>query len=473
MLFLNRTEEMERLDRTLGRRAGGLVVVYGRRRIGKTRLLLEWVAKHSGLYTVADQSTPEIQRRYFAEAVAQRLTGFADVAYSDWQSLFARLAREAKANNWRGPIVIDELPYLVVTSPELPSILQKWLDHAAKDARLVVAVAGSSQRMMQGLVLSASAPLYGRAQEILPLAPLEATWLQKVFPRQSLKSQIEAYSAWGGVPRYWELAADEAGSLMNVIDRLVLDPLGPLHREPDRLLLEEIPSAVELRPILDAIGSGAHRLTEIAARTGHKATSMSKPLARLLEMDLIYRETPFGEGEKKSKRSVYKIADPLFRLWFRVVAPHRGLLAVAEPRERLRLLERFWMRLVAEGWEELCRRRLPRLNPEHPLQQLGPWGAAARWWHGNQPEWDLVSLSRDGTRLLLGEVKWSPRPLGKGRLEKEARQLAEKAPPDLPKALAGLGATRALFVPMADADVSRRLIGIHIVEGRELLKQVP
>ncbi len=469
MLFLNRSQEMERLDRMIQRRAGGLVVLYGRRRVGKTRLLLEWVGKHSGLYTVADQSASGIQRKYFAEAIAQNLPGFADVSYPDWGTLLTRLAREAKACKWRGPIVIDELPYLVMSSPELPSVLQRWVDHDAKDARLIIAVAGSSQRMMQGLVLAASAPLYGRATEIISLTPLDATWLRVVFPKQSVNAQIEAYSAWGGVPRYWELAAEERGTQKAIVDRLVLDPLGSLHREPDRILLEEVPSAVELRPILDAIGSGAHRLSEIASRTGNKATSMSRPLLRLQEMNLVRRETPFGESEKKSKRALYKISDPHFRLWFRVVAPNRGLLASAEPRDRSRLLDRFWKQLVAEGWEELCRQRLPRLRRGHPIERLGPWGPASRWWHGNKPEWDVVSQSLDGKRILVGEVKWSPGSMSQTRLEREVDLLNKKLLPSLPGSMSELEVTRVLFVSSLESGATKRLRGVRIVDGAGLL----
>src|SRR5262245_59776082 len=110
MFFLNRKAELERLDRLVTRKNAGLVVVYGRRRIGKTRLLLEWSRRHAGLYTVADQSAVEIQRRYLAEAVGTRLPGFAEVEYRDWQALLARLAREARSTGWRGPIIFDELP---------------------------------------------------------------------------------------------------------------------------------------------------------------------------------------------------------------------------------------------------------------------------------------------------------------------------------------------------------------------------
>ncbi len=466
MLFVNRLEEMHRLDRIAARSTGGFAVLYGRRRVGKTRLLVEWAAKHEGLYTVADQSTAEIQRGYFAASIAQHLTGFADVEYPDWRSLFSRLAQEAKTQGWRGPIIIDELPYLVLSSPELPSVLQRWLDHQAKEARLIVAVAGSSQRMMQGLVLSASAPLYGRAQEIIPLAPLDAAWLPNVFPKYSSKSIIEAFAAWGGIPRYWELASEEHGSLKKRLDRLVLDPLGPLHREPDRILLEEIPSAVELRPILDAIGFGAHRPTEIAGRIGHKVTSMSKPLSRLLEMNLIAREIPFGENEKKSKRSLYKIADPLFRLWFRVVAPHRALLATAQASDRIALLDRFWPRLVAEAWEDLCRQRLPML---HAKLGSGSWGPASRWWRGNQPEWDVVSATQKGEQLLLGEAKWIVGRISRARIEREIGLILKRVAPDLPKPFDDAETIRVLFVPKRAPNMPKRVSGVHIVDAAMLL----
>ena len=124
MKFLDREEESARLDRLARSRGGSFAVVYGRRRIGKTRLLLEWAAKHNGLYTVADQSSSHVQRQYFAKAAAGFLEGFADVEYPDWRSLLVRLAQEGKRLKWRGPIIFDEFPYLVLSSPELPSVTQ-------------------------------------------------------------------------------------------------------------------------------------------------------------------------------------------------------------------------------------------------------------------------------------------------------------------------------------------------------------
>jgi AAA+ ATPase superfamily predicted ATPase len=117
MLFLNRVAELERLDELAVAREARLAVVYGRRRVGKTRLLLEWTARHGGLYTVADQSAPEVQRRYLALALTAVFPGFADVQYPDWAGLLTRLARDAQAARWSGPLVIDELPYLALGAP--------------------------------------------------------------------------------------------------------------------------------------------------------------------------------------------------------------------------------------------------------------------------------------------------------------------------------------------------------------------
>lgn len=449
MRFVNRREEMARLERLATVKEGGLAVVYGRRRIGKTRLLLEWCARCEGLYTVADHSTAEIQRRYAAEAIAAQLPGFADVEYRDWQTFLTRLAREGQAAQVRGPFIFDELPYLVLSAPELPSVLQRWVDHEARSAGLVVAVAGSSQRMMQGFVMAGDAPLYGRAREILEIGPLDPIYIKETFALAGPSDLIETYAAWGGVPRYWELASGLEGGVRSHIDQLVLDPLGPLHREPDRLLIEEVPSALDARPVLDAIGAGAHRISEIAGRIGHAATSLWRPLDRLISMGLVRREVPFGESEKETRRSLYKIDDPFFRCWFRVVAPHRAQFAVASRQTRRRVLDRFWQELVAQAWEDLCRKRLPRVSESRRLGVAGPWGPAGRWWKGNLPKWDIVAESVDGRRLLLGDAKWSARPFAAVELQRVIRELISRPAPILPQRYRQHVQVRALFVPAA------------------------
>ncbi len=469
MRFVNRKNEMARLNDLAKRGDAGVAVIWGRRRVGKTRLLLEWVAGHGGLYTVADQSAPEVQRRYFSEALAARFSGFHEATYPDWGALLRRLAQEAAAHSWRGPLVLDEFPYLAAASPELPSILQRWLENEAAGAKLVVALAGSSQRMMQGLVPSPSAPLYGRAAEALQIEPLLPGYLVEGLELSDPLDGVRTYAAWGGIPRYWELAAECIGNLDSAVDRCVLDPLGPLHREPDRLLQEETPPAVSLRPILDVIGLGAHRLSEIAGRVGQPATALGRPLGRLMELGLLRREIPHGEPEKGGKRALYRIADPFVRMWFRMVAPHRALLAQAPVEVRLGLWREAREALFAEAWEELCRACVARLSAgKSPLAGLGPWAPAARYWSAGGPEWDVVARSVDGRRLLLGEAKWSGRPVSAAELAGIAAELEAKGVPQV--AMRRTEVVRAAFVPRLESAAAAAVpAGCHTVEAEEVL----
>ena len=408
MDFLDRDDEMRRLDGAL-QRPGAFAVLWGRRRVGKSRLLIEWSRRQNGLYTVADQSAPVVQRRYLAAAVAERFPGFADVEYPDWRSFFVRLSDEAKKARWRGPFILDELPYLIAAEPNITGTLQNWLDAPGRELSLLVS--GSSVQMMHGAILDGGAPLYGRATEAFAVRPLRAGYLGDVFPFKSYRDLVRIYALWGGMPRYWELAEPFGDDYEAAVDALVLDPAGPLHHESERLLQAEIPPATALRPLLDVIGNGAHRISEIAGRLGKPASSLSRPLVSLVEMGLVQREVPFGSSPKSGKRSLYRIADPFLRLWFRVVAPYRAMLAEAPRETRLAWWLRHQGTLEAYAWEELCRMAVPMLHQvETPLKQFGPFEPAQRYWRGNAPEFDVVARSVDGRRILVGEAKWSSEP---------------------------------------------------------------
>ena len=404
MEFLDRQDEMRRLDRVLGA-DGGFAVIWGRRRVGKSRLLIEWSRHRDGLYAVADASASAVQRRYLSAAVAARFPGFADVEYPDWRSFFERLTAEATNAHWPGPLILDELPYLIAADPTITSVLQNWLD--APRRRPCLVVSRSSHQMMHGNLLDAGAPLYGRASEAFALRPLQPGCLQLGFRTAGLRELVSLHALWGGMPRYWELAQTFGSDLETAVDTLVLDPAGALHDEPDRLLRAETPPATSLRPLLDVIGAGAHRASEIGGRLGKPASSLARPLATLVAMNLVRRETPFGSDPKSGKRSLYRIDDPFLRLWFRVVASRRAMLAEAPTETRLAEWHRHRPGLEAMAWEELCRMCVPLLHrADNALARFGPWLPAQRYWHGNNPEFDVVARSADGRRLLVGEAKW-------------------------------------------------------------------
>lgn len=459
MEFLDRAGELRRLDNAL-RHFGAFAVIWGRRRVGKSRLLLEWSRRRDGLYTVADQSAPAVQRRYLAAAVAERFGGFADVEYPDWRSFFTRLADAAVRASWNGPFILDELPYLIAADPSLAAVLQNWLDRPG--GRPCLVASGSSRHMMHGAVLDADAPLYGRAVEAFAVRPLRPGYLADVFTAATPRSLVSAYALWGGLPRYWELAEPYGGDLAAAVDELVLDPSGPLHEEPDRLLLAETPPATSQRPLLDAIGAGAHRISEIAGRLGKPASSLTRQLAALTEMDFVRREIPFGSSPASGKRSLYRLDDPFLRLWFAAVAPHRAALAAAPRDTRLHYWRRHRAALEGYAWEELCRMAVPELHRiDTPLAPLGPWEPARRYWRGNVPELDVVARSVDGRRLLVGEAKWSAR---SGPVSRAGPLPGIGGVPGT----AGLEAVGVRFVPEASVRIDAST-GVHLVDASDVL----
>jgi AAA+ ATPase superfamily predicted ATPase len=376
-----------------------LVVVYGRRRLGKSRLLLEALADRTAVYWVADQRDAALQRASLARELARRLPGFDAVVYPDWDSLFDRLFSDAPSGF---VVAMDELPDLVRASPEIPSLLQKRLDRAPSG--LTLALCGSSQTMMHGLVLDGSAPLFGRASEILQLRPLGADWLAAAFGGPDPVTLVERWAVFGGVPRYWELA--RAYEPWAAIRELVLDPLGPLHREPERLLRDEVSETGRAESILALVGQGCHRISEIGARLGVPANDLSRPLARLVSLGLVARQVPFGRTLRDTKRTLYVVADPFLRFWYRFVDPNRSRL---EARQVARVMDEVragWRPFLGQAWEDLARQSVSGLT-------LGGrrFGVAGRMW-GATPtgpvEIDVVAdIDRAPERLLVAEAKLS------------------------------------------------------------------
>ena len=430
MKFIDREQEMMRLTRLMREQRGGFAAVWGRRRIGKSELLKEWCRRCNGVYTVADQSLAAVQRASFALALSERFNGFADVTYPSWKALFEALSRRAALEGWHGPLVMDEFPYWVEADDSLPSILQNWIDGEKGRGGIVCAIAGSVQHMMQGLVLDADSPLYGRVDEKIKLLPIDVGYIREALHLKTAVDAVKAYSVWGGVPRYWVAAERFDADIDSAVDGLALDPLGIFHEEPSTLLQSEIPNAIGLKPYLDIIGLGVNRVSEIAGRLGVQATALARPLSRLIEIGLVKREVPFGESEKSSKKSLYKLSDPFCRFWFRVMATRRSVFDSAPEAVRLSIWHQYAQAVFAATWEELARVFVSRSERLRScLGADGYWLPAGRWWHKTDAEWDVVSVSGDGSQALLGEVKWSERPFTKDEVAGMAERIMRRNPP--------------------------------------------
>jgi hypothetical protein len=450
--FLDRDNERRRLARFLGGAGGQLAVIYGRRRCGKSTLL-QRVCGTRDVYFLADQRDARLQLQALAVEVGRLYPGFAAGEYPTWDALLGAL--HARIDG-RLNVVLDEFPYLVAGAPELPSLLQGYLDQP-EPRRLSFVLCGSSQRMMQGLVLDRTAPLYGRSQEIVKVEALPVGWLPSALGLRG-PAAIEAFAVWGGVPRYWELAR-RFETLAAAIEDLVLDRQGVLHDEPAGLLLDDQRTAGQAYSLLSLIGGGCHRLSEIAGRMGRPAGSLTRQLAQLIELGYVRREVPFGESERSSKRTLYRLEDPFLTFYFHFLQPARSLLELGHTAPVAARIRAELPAHVGGVWETLARRSVPRLSISGTA-----WGPASRWWASGAaggPELDLVAESLDRRRVLVGEAKWSTRSGDARRWLESLRARAAAVP-----ALRGRELVFALWLRERP---SARLGGGGVIGPREVL----
>ena len=428
-LFWDRRRELERL-REWRAHEPRLAVIHGRRRLGKTALLRHWLTETAGSYVQATEGTPVSQRAALAADLDSTMPGFGEVVYPSWKALLDALKRQ-----WPGQsrvLVLDEFSYLARSAPELPSLLQALVD--ARDARrLPIVLCGSSQRMMQGLVLDSDAPLYGRAQLLLRLQPLPPTELRPALRPPDAAAAVEVYAAFGGVPRYWELMRERGcARAEDALEQLVFSPQGVLHEEAERVLRDEDAAALE-RAVCELIGRGARRPAELAARLGVKDTTLAKPLRHLADLGLVERQAPYdfdtGRPVSGGRRAFYRLADPFLAMWYACVRPHLSGLNLGAPTAYQHARDA-WAHHVAATWEDLCRQQW------HRLRYLGlEWEPAGRHWAGREitgAEWDVVSVSSDRRHVLLGECKWLRRAT-RARVCQAIRALTTRPVPPLPR----------------------------------------
>jgi uncharacterized protein len=399
MEFLNREKEKQRLLKALESIKAKLVILYGRRRCGKSTLIKNSL-KSNDIYYMAQHSDEAIQRMQLANTIGEKIKGFDTVVYPDWESLLINLNNVIKEPL---TLCIDEFPYLVKGSASLPSTIQKIVDNTIKRKYHLI-LCGSSQQMMQGLILDSSSPLYGRADEIMKITPLEAGWISIAIGCKPEESVTE-YSVWGGVPRYWELRSEEK-SFKAAVNNIVLDRYGVLHEEPARLFFDDMRESVQAFSILSIVGNGSNRLSEIAGKLNKPATQLSRPIDNLIQLGYLKREVPFGEPEKNSKKGIYRISDPFMNFYFTFLVPGLSRLELGLTDQVYNVFESRLSNYVSFEWENLCRRSVP-------LKQIDGinFDVAYRWWGTNknneQMELDVVAESIDKKYLLIGECKWS------------------------------------------------------------------
>jgi AAA+ ATPase superfamily predicted ATPase len=409
MRFIGRERELNDLRKLVAEPGAQFLIMYGRRRVGKTTLLLHW-ARESQLtfvYWVASRLSPAIQLRSFSQALYNALEPDApadpEFTYPSWEMALKRAAHAAA--NQRLILILDEFPYLAEAEPGLPSVIQNIWDHELKESQIALILAGSHMGMMTRL-LHYQAPLYGRFTAHMHLKPLPFAATAKFLPRFTATERVVVYAILGGIPAYLERFDDSVDIAENV-RRRILQPTAIFRVDPLFLLQDQVREPRNFLSILDAIGEGRHTLDEIARATGIPKQNVSTYLGRLAKLYLVERRVPVtlpAKRRPRSRQGRWHLLDPYLRFYFRFIVRNQRAL-------ELELMDAVWTDIEAQmpafvgmtAFEELCREWVLRQARRGHLPFM-PEDVGSHW--SKDVQVDVIAINWRNKEILLGECKW-------------------------------------------------------------------
>jgi len=411
--FVGRQSELDSLREIAARSGAQFLLVYGRRRVGKTTLLLKW-AEEVGLpliYWVAARDSSANVRLGVTRAVwTWAYPGSQSVPrFETWAEVFEAIAN--LISDQRVILILDEFAYAVESDPSLPSYFQAAWDHHFKQSNVILVLSGSHIGMMVNL-LGYQAPLYGRFTAHLHLKPLPFAATADFFPRYTAAERVAVYAILGGVPAYLE-RFDDAESISSNVRREIMSPTGIFRIEPFFLLSDEVREPRNYVAVLRAIGEGHHTLDAITLAAGLTKQHVSSYLSRLQELHLVERRVPVTVPPARAGQShqgLYHLRDHYHRFYFRFLDPHRNLLEQGQ-------MDFVWQQIQDQmrafvgttAFEELCRDWVWRQVAVRRFPFL-PQDVGAHWGKGVQV--DVVAINWQDKAILLGEAKWGTDPVG-------------------------------------------------------------
>lgn len=406
MEFINRESELGFLTSLWKENKPQLVVIYGKRRIGKTELSIQFAKDKPHIYFLCEMTAPSIQLKKFTQSIAEYFKDefLPQKGFGDWETAFKYLVNKKE----KMILIIDEFPYLIESDEGIPSFFQKIWDLHLKNSKVYLVVLGSSISMMEKNVLSHKAPLYGRRTGQLQIKPFRFREVKKVFAGRSFEEVLSIYSIAGGIPPYFNKFRGK--NCLDVIQEEILQKGKPLYEEVEFLLREEFKEPRNYFAILEALSLGKHKLSEVMNETGFDKGLVSRYISILNSLQITKKEVPITEDiPEKSRKGIYKIDDNFFSFWFRFVFRTRSLLEENRVEEVITKIKETIPVLLAENYEKIAGEILMEdvLGGALPLN----FQAYGRWWDNNN-EIDLVGVNRRSNEILFGEVKWSNKPVG-------------------------------------------------------------
>lgn len=417
-MFVGRKRELETLE-TLYKRAGfQMPVLYGRRRIGKTRLIREFVSGKPVIFYTATQDEAGICLRDFTSAIREyddeNVLLQAMDSFPTWDVAFDYiLSLSQRTENGRLILVIDEYPYLARAYPAISSVLQRCIDTKWKESGLFLILSGSSMSFMEKKVLGYESPLYGRRTAQIRLRKMDYLEAVQFFPNWSREDALYAYDACDGVPQYLEIFA-RWKSFREAVENEFLTSSGGLIDEPELLLKEELREPAIYNSIIEGIAGGANKLGEIASAVGRMPNAISSYLANLVSLEIIEKISPVED--KSAKRTIYRLQDKLFHFWYRFIPKCRFQIAMGLQQAAYEAkIEPFLSEYFGSVFEEICLQYILRKTAEGSIPAA--YDVYGKWWGTNPKEkrQEEIDIAATGSRdVLVGECKWQSEPVGYG-----------------------------------------------------------
>lgn len=416
--FVDREEHLEELRSRYDRDQADCIVMYGRRRLGKSTLVRESVrGRDDAVYWQATEETPDVQLTDFVAIASETYPQIANIRH-DWEALLETLGREDAV------VVLDEFPYLIQSDETVPSKIQRVWDTHLEETGMTIVLVGSSISIMEEKILSGGSPLYGRRTHSIDLPPLAVGDAVHFYPSEDADTILQSWGVFGGTP-YYLRAIDQTCSLAENIQSLILSEHGVLHNEPEFLVRTEfgIREPQTYYTILRALAQGKRETNEIAGFAGVDSNSLGSYLTKLRRLRLVVRDIPITENPNATRKSRYRLSEPLFRFWFRFVYGHEGTIAQLGEDAYEQLVAPDFADYMGSLFESACQRALSQLVPK-------TYHGIGHWWH-KQHELDVVGLAADGT-IVAGECKYTSRQMTEGDLATLRRTAAaiEWTPPD-------------------------------------------
>lgn len=411
MRFIGRKNELHTLNTEYNRNSS-FVVIYGRRRVGKTTLIKEFLKNKTAFYYLATEELESQSMKRLANVIARttKNTLLQKIEFTDWLDLFQLIA-DYKPEE-KKVLVIDEFPYLVRTNSAFPSILQNAWDEFLKDSNVMLILSGSLIGMMQKHALSYDSPLYGRRTAQMRLTPLPFT---SIYETQNLpfEQAVEQFALTGGVPKYLEFFED-GRPLEEQLKDAVFSKNGFLYEEPNFLLKSEFLTAVNYFSIIKTIADGNHKLGKIASALGQESSSLTPYLSTLSDLGFIEKRTPITEkNPEKSRKGLYFIADNFLRFWFCYVYPYKGELELDNMQIVLDEIHKdFKEKFVAFAYENICKDIFAKLCSNNAISFV-PSRIGSYWLndYDGDTEIDVMSVDHQNKQVFAGECKYHTKPV--------------------------------------------------------------